>query len=197
MNTATPQSTSTPPVNLSELHDSDLVERWQDGDDRALKVLLDRNLETLRRHLTRRFGEEVAEEATSKVLYKLARGVKYEHRGHFRAWLQTVGRRAAIDVVRRNQRIRKLADQAEAEPRKLFVTHGGDRAIRNAEKSKKLESYLSELPTLHRTAVKMRYWSGFSTDDIAQSLQLSAGQVRDRLAYALRALRRKMPDQTF
>jgi|GEM_PF-6477301 len=76
------------------------------------------------------------------------------------------------------------------------MTHGGDRRIHAAQRSKRLKSYIQELPTLHRTAVKMRYWKGFSTDDIAESLSLTAGQVRDRLAYALRAMRNRIPDGT-
>ncbi len=190
-------ATSCNPTDPSSLDEAELVRRWREDDDStAVETLLAAHLPALRRHLTHRFGEQIAEEAISEVLLKIARGIRYQHRGHFRAWLQTVGRRAAIDVLRRNQRIRRLAEQAVAEGGPDFQTHGGDRRFREAERSKRIAGYIAELPTLHRAAVQMRYWKGYTTADIARTLQISTGQVRDRLAYAFRAMRKRMPTMT-
>lgn len=175
--------------------EEELIARWQAGDDGALGLLLAPHIDALRSHLTRRFDAQIAEEAVSEVTYKLARRPAYEHRGSFRAWLQTVGRRAAIDVIRRNRRLSRIAENAEAEFDGI-VTHGAERKVRDVRRGQRVDRHLSDLPTLHRAAVRMRYWQGASTEEIAEALSLTSTQVRDRLSYALRAMRKKLRSLT-
>ncbi len=175
--------------------EADLVRRWQSGDLSALDQLLAPHIEPLRRHLAAKYGDAIAEEAVGEVGIKLARGVAYTHRGTFRAWLQTVGRRQAIDLIRLNQRIGRIAEQAE-QAMDSSATHGAERRVRDERRRQRIDRHLKDLPTLHRAAVRMRFWGGASTDEISEALDLSHGQVRDRLAYALRAMRKKLKSIT-
>jgi len=177
---------------MGELDEGLLVRSWLAGDARALAALADRHTEALREHLVLRFGREIADEAVSDTLLKLARGARYTHQGTFRAWFFTVGRRCAIDLCRSHKRTHRLADAVERDTTRRHDSAIAPKLLAREDQRAALEKEIEALPTLHRKAISMRYFGDLSTTEIGRRLDLSPGKVRDRIAYALRALRQRM-----
>ncbi len=177
---------------LGEMDEGLLVQRWLRGDARALAALADRHTEALREHLVLRFGREIADEAVSDTLLKLARGARYTHQGSFRAWFFTVGRRCALDLCRSHKRSYRLADAVERDTTRRHDSAIAPKLLVRSDQRAALEKEIDALPTLHRKAISMRYFGDLSTTEIGRRLDLTPSKVRDRIAYALRALRERM-----
>ena len=102
--------------------------------------------------------------------------------GSARAWLFTVARRIAIDDWR------SAAHRSEvttAAPPELAAPDDTDRALQGWL----VAEALKELSAAHREVLLLCYFQGFSVADAAARLGISAGTVKSRTHYALRALK--------
>ncbi|KHO23133.1 sigma-70 family RNA polymerase sigma factor [Mycolicibacterium setense] len=106
-----------------------------------------------------------------------------------RAWLFTVARNMIIDE-RRSARFRnetgvpdpeQVADHARTAGTPDQVDNALDRIL--------LSTALSQLSDEHRAVVRRAYYQGWTTNQIAEDLQIPEGTVKSRLHYAVRALR--------
>ena len=110
--------------------------------------------------------------------------------GHVAEWRFTVGRRAALDVVRKEGRVSCFAEgQAErlvaAEPTPAVQTE-------HHESWRLILAQLNRLPPNQQEVVRLKFQEGFSYKEIADITRLSVGNVGFLLHTALAALRREM-----
>ncbi|MER6070316.1 sigma-70 family RNA polymerase sigma factor [Streptomyces sp. NPDC001817] len=106
-----------------------------------------------------------------------------------RPWLLTVARRLAIDA-RRAREARPPETGAEI-PESARVT--ADHAERAAAMLDVREAVKTLTPE-HRDVLVLVYFLGASVAEAAQTLGVPPGTVKSRAYYALRALRRVLPD---
>lgn len=108
--------------------------------------------------------------------------------GKFPAWIATIARHRAHDVLRRRRSVpldEEVAEAALAETESVDV-HG------NAERAARVHRALASLPELHRAAVALRYLEGMDYAAIEQALSLSNGALRGILGRALAAMRKEL-----
>jgi RNA polymerase sigma-70 factor (ECF subfamily) len=101
----------------------------------------------------------------------------------FPAWLATIARHRAHDLLRRRRSV-----PLEHELNELVTENETGDAERHAQ----VHSALATLPELHRSAVALRYLEGMDYATIEQTLSLTNGALRGILGRALGALRKQL-----
>ncbi|MFG2883579.1 sigma-70 family RNA polymerase sigma factor [Streptomyces sp. NPDC048297] len=106
-----------------------------------------------------------------------------------RPWLLTVARRLAIDA-RRARQARPPEICAEVPEHARTTDDPSERAVTRLD----VRDAVKTLTPEHRDVLVLVYLRGASVAEAAKTLGIPAGTVKSRAYYALRALRRALPD---
>ncbi len=109
-----------------------------------------------------------------------------------RPWLFHVARNLATDAERA-ARARPVSVALETGV--LAYAGHEDRALDQVLDRRMLESALAQLSPAHRRVVVETFYVGGGTGAVADHLGIPTGTARSRLHYALRALRRELPER--
>ncbi len=170
-----------------------VVKRAARGDDAALAELYDRHgrlVFSLALRIVRDSGE--AEDVTQEVFVQLWRqAARFDvERGNVVAWLCTMTRTRAIDLLRR-RRVRAdtnapveahTAEPTDAAPRQDVVVEWRERAST-------IRSAVDNLPLLQRLAVELAFYDGLTHSEIATHLEVPLGTVKTRVRQGLLKIR--------
>jgi RNA polymerase sigma-70 factor, ECF subfamily len=181
--------------------DSAVVALAASGDERALGELYDRYggmayslaCAIVGEHAD---AEEVVADAFAQV-WRSAAGFD-PARGSVAAWIATITRTRALDLVRsRKRRARVLEDAAvvtdEGETLVLVPTlETADRGAELSETSVIVQRSLAELSAPQRRVIELAYFGGFSQSEIAAQLSEPLGTVKTRMRAALEKLRQSL-----
>jgi RNA polymerase sigma factor (sigma-70 family) len=127
------------------------------------------------RLLRRRLGVERAEDAFQETFLRALQAYRrLDHGEHLRAWVLTIARNVAIDVLRR------------AKPGSELVETGVEDSPPAYEE---LAHLTDELPPKERAAVVLRYGYDLSYDQIAAALGSSQDAARQAASTGVRRLR--------
>ncbi len=180
-----------------------LVQRMQAGDERALAELYDRHGATayaLATAIVREAAdaEEVVADAFGQV-WRTA-GQFDPGRGSVVAWLATITRTRALDLVRaRGRRARALDRAARGNPEgiatPLAPVEGADRGAERAEARVLVARALATLPEPQRIVLELGYFGGLTQSQIASELGEPLGTVKTRMRAALEKLRAVLAPQ--
>jgi RNA polymerase sigma-70 factor, ECF subfamily len=163
------------PTAYRAASDEQLVDLVRGGDDRAFAVIVERyepRLVAFARQLLRGAHHD-AEEVVQDSFVRALAALRADSRDiALNAWLHTIARNRALDVLRRPARTadldlhaRELGD-ADADP---------FRCATRAEELRALVRDLKELPERQRTALVLHELGGVSHEAIARRLDVSAG----------------------
>lgn len=174
------QESRNPTTFLSAASDELLVQRAIDGDTLAFRALVDRYAPLMRAYVSRVVGSH----ADADDLVQNAFIVAWKHlprlRDHsqVKSWLMQIASRNALSHLRTRRTFVEVPT--------TVVAAGNDpeaAAIQSAE-LRALDDALAALPVDQRQCWLLREVAGLSYQDIAESLSISAGQVRGKLARA-------------
>lgn len=145
----------------------------------------------LLRYAQRLTGDaEAARDVVQDVFSRLCVERKNTSENHVAAWLFAVCRNRAIDVRRKEDRMRPLPEaELDARP------HPALSPAESAETRDALAGVLRGLATLpekQQEAVRLKFQAGLSYKEIAGALELSVGNVGFLIHTALKTLREKM-----
>ena len=169
------------------------VKRAARGEEAALAELYDRHSRfvfSLALRIVRDAGE--AEDLTQDVFVQLWRqATRFDvERGNVLAWLCTMTRTRAIDVLRR-RRVRAnmnapvdehTAEPVDASPRQDVVAEWSQQAVA-------IRSAVDSLPLLQRLAVELAFYEGLTHTEIASHLEVPLGTVKTRVRQGLLKIR--------
>lgn len=189
---------SLPPTSSTE-SDHGLLDRVARGEEAALERLYDRYAAALYALAYRIAGERSdAEEIVLDCFaqaWRDARRFRAE-RGSVIAWLTTICRSRALDLVRaRGRRARVVNHAAAADPDVAPAMGGSGRAagseaeIENLERRKVVADALGALSSPQRQAIELAYYAGLSHSEIAERLGEPLGTVKTRVRLAMERLR--------
>lgn len=175
-----------------------LVVRMAAGDERALGELYDRLGGVVYALAYAIVGEAAdAEEVVADAFGQAWRSAaRFDpSRGSVSAWLATITRTRALDLVRaRGRRARALERAAWTNPEGLAapLARAAEAADRGAEQNEArglLLRSLSELPVPQRRVIELAYFGGLSHSEIAVALNEPLGTVKTRLRAGMEKLR--------
>ena len=161
------------------------MRRVQDGDPGAFAVLYERHAGSVFGLAHRILGDRAAAEDVAQDVFVSLwrhRDVYASDRGGARAWLLTITRNRAIDVIRRGARRQEpLGDvhQSREAPERTE-----DEALRRDEAAT-LGAALRGLPDEQRTAVELSYFAELTHAEIATRLRVPLGTVKSRVRLGL------------
>lgn len=164
--------------------DETLVDMARDGDVSGVGGLYDRHAARMMRVAWRLTGSAAdAEDVVHDVFVGLSSALhRYQHRGSVEAWLAQVTARAAL-MRMRGRRRRRETDLSDASA--IVSGLRTDLAAEYAD----LERQIDALPDALREVFVLREIEGFTHEEVADLLGISAGASRVRLSRALVALR--------
>ena len=181
--------------------DSAVVALAASGDERALGELYDRYGGMAYSLAAAIVGEHAdAEEVVADAFAQIWRSAAGfdPARGSVAAWIATITRTRALDLVRsRKRRARVLEDAAvvtdEGETLVLAPTlETADRSTELSETREIVQRSLSELSAPQRRVIELAYFGGFSQSEIAAQLSEPLGTVKTRMRAAMEKLRQSL-----
>jgi len=122
-------------------------------------------------------ADDVAAETLARAYARWAKVRDLDYRD---AWVMRVAANVALDVLRRSRRSLPAPAAPEDDPAEAAVTR---LALAHA---------LRRLPRRQRDVVVLRYLADLSEADVAESLGVSAGSVKQHAHRAVNALRRAL-----
>ena len=178
-----------PPHDLPELTDSALIRRFLDGDEGAFRALHERHTPRLRMTVLRLLGprRDDADDIVQDTWLAACRGMHaFNGTAQFSSWLTTIGIRAAWT---------RFPVEREAGPEALNGIAAP--SVPAAATVIDLERALERLPDRQRAVVVLHDVEGFTHDEIAGQLAMTAGNSKVTLFRARHALRRLLTDGAF
>lgn len=180
--------------------DRALVERMEAGDERALGELYDRHGRVAYALAYAIVGERAdADEVVADAFGQAWRtAAQFDpSRGSVPAWLATITRTRALDLLRaRGRRARALDRAARISPQGggLAAPLGSageapDRGTERDELRRLVEGSLAELPEPQRRVIELAYFGGLSQSEIAAELGDLLGTVKTRMRAGMEKLR--------
>lgn len=196
-----PVLAETPSSDASRGQVTELLLRWQTGQDDALGELLPlvyRELKTLARSYLKRERSGHTLQPTALVneaFLRLVdqRRVTWQSRGHFFAIAAQCMRRVLVDHARR-----RVASKRGSDPVVVQLDDEMAVTIPSAERLVALDDALrslEELDSRQSRIVELRYFGGLSLEEVADSVQLSLATVKRELATARMWLQRELKRQ--
>ncbi|HRN50716.1 MAG TPA: RNA polymerase sigma factor [Anaerolineales bacterium] len=139
-------------------------------------------------YLYSRIGQRAeAEELTAQTfLAALEQLPRYQHKGHFAAWLFAIARHKAADTFR--SRPTEMLDSARHISDESDVLH----AVAHTQELQALRAQIAALPTEQAELLRLRYVAELSFADMAVMLGRSAGAIKKSVYRCLDRLQREL-----
>lgn len=174
--------------------DAELVHQLARGDSEALKILYDRYASHILALLQRMLGSAAeAEEQLQEVFVVLWREAsRYDaSRGSLRAWMYTMARRRALDVIRARGSRPQLGAEEDASSRMIAVRADETPELSASanQRASAVSQALLALPPKQREVLDLAYFQGLSQYEIAARLGVPVGTIKSRVRDAMIRLR--------
>lgn len=170
-----------------------LLERVAQGDRDSVMVLYDRFSGAVLAVALRVTGNRAeAEDIVQEVFARVWReATSFDRaRGSAAAWIVTLTRNRAIDVVRsRSRRARHEDDQTAEEPVVTEAAATPEAQVVDAQRAEAVRLALDALRPEQRQVIELAYFGGLSHSEIAERLQQPLGTVKTRIAQSVKRLR--------
>ena len=168
-----------------------LVKRAAGGDQSAMAELYDASSARVFGLAVRILGERnAAEDAVVEVYAQAWRDASSfdAQRGSARAWLLTLARSRAIDILRSRRR-EPPSYPLEAAGEVHSVGPGPEDQSSELQRRNHVRAALENLRPEQREAIELAYFSGFSHGEIASKLGQPLGTIKTRIRSGMLALR--------
>lgn len=198
-----PPPAGAPDTDMDTLTDEQLISLIHQGDPSAFNRLTERWESTLYRFIRRVMGNpddarDVCQEALLKAWVNLPR---LRDGSRFKSWLHYI----ALNICRDRFRSRKVrgvnhsyeevgAEALPADPTRPWH-YTTERATERSSLRDLMEDVLTTLPVEQRTAIVLREFQGFTSDEIAEITGVPSATVRSRIFYGFKALRRTLRER--
>lgn len=177
--------------NSSSVWGSDLalMKRVAQGDPRAQRVLAHRLSPRVQRIARRLLSSAAdAEDAAQNSLLEILRSSgSYAEQSSIERWADRITVRTSLRLAREQRKPWLLGSLIDVESLASF-----GRTQPAEQTPRPIESYLAELKDGRREVLVMKHALGYSTEEIAEALDLPVGTVKDRLVTARKQLRKQI-----
>ena len=138
---------------------------------------------------------ERARDVVQDTFVRLCRADRGEVEGHLARWLFTVCRNRALDVLRKESRMKPTEDIAEHADG-ASAERGPIAALATAEAADHVWSRLSRLTDKQQQALLLKFQDGLSYREMAEAMDITVNHVGVLLHTALKALRKHVDRAT-
>jgi len=173
------------------VHDeTKLIKQAVRGDSRALSELLRQNYSFLYQYalkvtMNKTRAEDVTQETMLKAIEKIA---TFQNKAKFSTWLITIASRLVVDRIRRNE-LEKHWVQEEQSLRSIRYN-----TLQRGDEWPEALQALGDLSSDTRIPVLLKYYYGYSQEEISSMLDIPVGTVKSRLHNGLKQLRKELTE---
>ena len=190
-----------PPLKAT---DKELIAQVIEGDQAAFDELMQRHQKPLVRWIWSMLGdaEEAQDVAQDAFLQAYTNAEKFNPRYNFKTWLYTIARNRAISIMRRRRhQVAEIgtaakgegstAPEAEDSWASLAVDErpGPRELLSTKEEAQWLLRAMDRLDEGHREVLRLKYFAGMKSREIAELMDLEVGTVWSRVHHGLKKLR--------
>jgi len=179
---------------LTTLSEDVLVERTVVGDNSAFEEIMRRYSQPIYAFISNYVGDyDTAQDAFQEAFVRAYKNLrKYRVGTNFPSWLHKVALNASKDCLKKRRRNeqQEVRESEEFDPLSLVPARGPSlqehaerRELRTA-----VRGALKQLSDVHRQAVLLYQFQGFSYEEIAAIIGCPLGTVKSRIHYAMRRL---------
>ena len=190
--------------NLSAMTDHELVVLYEEGNDGAFDILLERHKDYIYSYILFMVKDSDAandffQDTFSRAIVAI-RTHRYQTSGKFSAWLTRIAHNLIIDKSRESETTKTVRED-QVKPKMLNslslseATHE-DKIIDRQTRSD-IRRMLDYLPAPQREVILMRFYDDLSFKEIAERTGVSINTALGRMRYALINLRRIVPREHF
>jgi RNA polymerase sigma-70 factor (ECF subfamily) len=180
-----------------DLRDGQLVELVAQKDAGALEALYDRYGRAAY-SLARRIlaGEALAQDVVQEVFLSLWRdAARFDAgRGTVATYLLSMTHHRAVDVVRREENLRRWRTSDEGLELEPDPRAGVEAEVETGERRAEVRAALKELPDAQREALLLAYFGGYTQREVAVLVGVPLGTVKTRMAAGMRKLKAALQD---
>lgn len=162
------------------------IQRAIEGDERALRALWSQHAPHIDAVVRRLAGDpDLAEDIAQEVWIQIFRALPtYRGESQFGTWAHRIAVNRTLNALRRTRRLTRIETDIEEET--VAVEHGGDRAMLRSV----IDAAASQLSPGARTVFLMHDVEGYTHEEIATELGITAGGSKSQLFKARAKLRR-------
>jgi RNA polymerase sigma-70 factor (ECF subfamily) len=176
----------------AEISDVDLVQRGQEGDERAFGILVKRHHESAYRVAVSLVRDgDLAQDVVQDAFLSAFRALdRFRGDASFRTWLLTITANVAKGALRRRGR-RKETGFEEAGPISSRDLDPAESTVASLE-AERARAMLETLPEKQRLSVALRIEEGLSFREIGEIIGSTEGAARVNYFHGIRKLRELM-----
>jgi RNA polymerase sigma-70 factor (ECF subfamily) len=162
------------------------IQRAIEGDERALRALWSQHAPHIDAVVRRLAGDpDLAEDIAQEVWIQIFRALPtYRGESQFGTWAHRIAVNRTLNALRRSRRLSKIETDMEEET--VSVDHGGDQAMLRSV----IDAAAAKLSPGARTVFLMHDVEGYTHEEIATELGITAGGSKSQLFKARAKLRR-------
>jgi RNA polymerase sigma-70 factor (ECF subfamily) len=173
--------------------DEQLMAAVMAGDQVALAALVTRHHAPLLGYLYRLVGGDgqLAEDLVQETLLHVLRQRTYQSHRPFKPWLYAIATNLARDYFK-SAAVRQCwreGDEGEALLHLYDSAPGPEERALAAEQGSEVRAALAQLREEYRVVLLLRFFQGFSLQEIAETLHIPLGTVKSRLSVGVHRLR--------
>jgi len=181
---------------MQERSDEQLMAAVMAGDQVALAALVTRHHAPLLGYLYRLVGgdRQLSEDLVQETLLHVLRQRTYQADRPFKPWLYTIATNLARDYFKSAamRQCGRSGDEEEALLHLYDSAPGPEERALAAEQGSEVRAALAQLREEYRIVVVLRFYQGFSLQEIAQTLHIPLGTVKSRLSVGVARLRSEL-----
>ncbi|MDB6003977.1 MAG: hypothetical protein JWR15_964 [Prosthecobacter sp.] len=165
----------------------------QQRDAHALETLMQRYRRLLKSAIIRTVNDDAAaEDVLQECFFELWRQADHYSpaKGRPLAWLMTLGKRRAIDHLRRSMAYCRAKDRMEdALHQNVSFTQDSAATCEQADIGRVLGEHLTLLPEAQQQVIVLAFLQGMSQREVAEATHTPLGTVKTRMELGLKKLR--------
>ena len=178
------------------LSDNELISRYVNGDESALKTLILRHEKKVFSYImlsvkNRELAEDIFQDTFIKVINTLRSG-NYKEEGKFLQWVMRIANNLKIDYYRKIQRMPAFESNDDFDIFDFIseVDMSVEQKMITEQIYEDVKQIVQYLPDEQREVLEMRIFQGISFKDISEQTGVSVNTALGRMRYALINLRK-------
>lgn len=186
---------------LTQATDNQLVRYFQEGNNSALEVLVNRHKDKLFTSINilvkdKYLAEDLFQDVFIKIIDTL-RNNRYNEEGKFLPWAMRIAHNLCVDHFRKVKRTPAITTSDERDIFEVInvLEEGADAAIIKSQSHNKIRAILELLPEEQREVIVLRHYADLSFKEISALTNCSINTALGRMRYGLLNMRKIMAEK--
>ncbi|RJQ31850.1 MAG: RNA polymerase sigma factor [Actinobacteria bacterium] len=181
----------------AEQSDELLAANYLDGDDEALKILIERHLRLVYNFIYQLTKDTASlDDLTQETFIKVWRNLaSFDQDKSFKAWIFTIAKNTTYDFLKKKKSVPFSALQDDEEAKLEAVVDKEllpQELVEGQELADEFEKKINELPIHYRIILLLHYKYDFSLSEIASVMEEPYNTIKSRHQRALKAVSGKL-----